>query len=56
MTIAASYTPGGKPWVQLITTVYSEKVIAYCDLKVPAEKLEQIQPAFERLVETIRLP
>ena len=56
LTVTGSYTRSGKSWGQIITLVYSAKVIATCQLRVPADKLDAIRPSFERLADTIRLP
>jgi hypothetical protein len=56
VTVSSTVTQAGKPWIYLTTLVYGDKVIATCQLRVAAEKIDGVRPSFEKLTESIRLP
>ena len=56
LTAIGSYTRNGKSWSQILTEVYSDNLLASCQVRVPTETLDAIQPTYERLADTIRLP
>ncbi|MDO8539296.1 MAG: hypothetical protein Q7S40_02565 [Opitutaceae bacterium] len=54
--VTGRFTQNGKPWREVNTLVYSDKLIATCQFSAPEEKFDQIRPSYDRLAESIRLP
>ena len=50
------YQENGKPIVELLTWIYTPHTMTFLLAKMPAANLPAVQPAFDRLVESVRIP
>jgi hypothetical protein len=52
----ADYQENGAPVVELLTWIYTQHTRTFFLAKMPAANLSAVQPAFDRLVESARIP
>jgi tetratricopeptide (TPR) repeat protein len=46
----------GKKWAEYLVVIYSESLVAQFFLNSPAEEIDAVRPAFDRMAETTHLP